>query len=71
MGQKVNVSLGITLCVNPELRNFVRLGIDAQEIDLAGDVDRGRRRLWRGVASTVCRQGGDRSAISSSGSECQ
>ena len=39
MGQKITVSMGITLCVNEEKRNFLRLGIEASEIDLAGDVE--------------------------------
>ena len=36
---KVNVSLGVTLCTNEEKRNFLRLGIDALEVDVAGDVE--------------------------------
>lgn len=36
---KINVSLGITLCTNPDLRNFIRVGVEAQDIDIEGDVE--------------------------------
>lgn len=36
---KINVSLGTTICVNPENREFLRLGIDVTEVDTDGDVE--------------------------------
>ncbi len=36
---KVNVNLGMTLCTDPENRNFIRVGIEAQDIDIDGDVE--------------------------------
>ncbi len=36
---KITVSLGMTLCTNPDTRNFIRIGIEAQEIDVDGDIE--------------------------------
>lgn len=36
---KVGVSLGLTLCTDPEMRNFARFGCDINEIDLDGDIE--------------------------------
>ena len=36
---KVGVSLGVTLCTDPENRNFARFGCDISEIDVSGDVE--------------------------------
>ncbi len=36
---KIGVSIGITLCVDPENRNFLRMGIDASDIDLEQDIE--------------------------------
>ncbi len=34
---KINVNLGVTLCTDPDNRNFLRIGIEAQGIDVDGD----------------------------------
>ncbi len=39
MSRTINVSLGITLCTDPENRNFIRVGVEALGIDLDGDVE--------------------------------
>jgi hypothetical protein len=36
---KITVSLGVTLCTDPETRNFLRVGIEANDIDTDGDVE--------------------------------
>ena len=36
---KIGVSIGITLCVDPENRNFLRMGIDASDIDPEQDIE--------------------------------
>ena len=36
---KITVSLGMTLCTNVDTRNFIRVGIEAQDIDTEGDVE--------------------------------
>ena len=36
---KVGVHLGLTLCTDPENRNFARFGMDISDIDLDGDVE--------------------------------
>ncbi len=36
---KIGVSIGITLCVDPENRNFLRMGIDASDIDPKQDIE--------------------------------
>ena len=36
---KVSVSLGITLCTDPEKRNFLRIGMEALEVDPNGNVE--------------------------------
>ena len=36
---KVGVSLGVTLCTNPEVRNYARLGFDIEDIDTEGDIE--------------------------------
>ena len=36
---KIGVEIGITLCVNPENRNFLRMGINASDIDPEQDID--------------------------------
>lgn len=36
---KITVSLGMTLCTNTDTRNFLRVGIEAQDIDTDGDVE--------------------------------
>jgi ubiquinone biosynthesis protein UbiJ len=53
MGTKINVSLGVTLCTNPDLRNFIRVGIDAQGIDLDGDVEAQARAAMLAAITVV------------------
>ena len=36
---KVGVSLSITVCTDPNLRNFARFGASIEEIDVDGDID--------------------------------
>ncbi len=36
---KINVSLGVTLCTDEGKRNFMRFGLEAQDIDVDGDVE--------------------------------
>ncbi len=38
MTQTINVNLGVTLCTDPENRNFIRMGIEAQGIDIDGNI---------------------------------
>ena len=37
--QTITVSLGLTLCTNPDTRNFLRVGIEAHGVRLDGDVE--------------------------------
>lgn len=39
MGIKVNASLGATICTDPENRNFLRVGVELQGIEIDGDVE--------------------------------
>lgn len=36
---KINVNLGATICTDPDSRNFLRIGVDALDIDTEGDVE--------------------------------
>ncbi len=36
---KIGVSIGMTLCTNPDRREFLRLGLDVTDIDTDGDVE--------------------------------
>ena len=36
---KVGVNIGLTLCTDPENRNFARFGFDIADIDTEGDVE--------------------------------
>jgi hypothetical protein len=36
---KIGASLGITLCTDPDAHNFLKLGVEVQDIDPEGDVE--------------------------------
>ncbi len=35
----IKVGLGVTLCTNPDMRNFLRVSVEAEGIDVDGDVE--------------------------------
>ena len=47
---KVGISLGMTVCTDPELRNFARFGFDISDIDTDGDV---KEQAEAGVAAML------------------
>ena len=46
---KVGVSLGLTLCTDPQNRNFVRVGCEISDIDLEKDVELQAKRAVDGM----------------------
>ena len=36
---KVGIDIGLTVCTDPDRRNFARLGMSINDIDTAGDID--------------------------------
>ena len=47
---KVGISLGLTVCTDPEMRNFARFGFDISDIDTDGDV---KEQAEAGVAAML------------------